>query len=124
MATNYQRGYQLEHRAKSLLEENGYFWVMRSPASKGRFDVTAVGRDTKLLQLKRTKRKPVPSLYKEEMEELEKWCQSQTLPPHISIEWWCWWDSHGWHIWKYDRATQKFVKVLEDGKKKDLVNIL
>lgn len=125
--TNYSRGRDIEYRIVALLEESGHFWTMRSPASKGRFDVTGVGQQIRLIQAKLTRRKPVPSLYKEEMESLLEWCKSNHIPPYISIEWWCWSQdkgSRGWHVWVYNPLLQEFEKVLEKGNKQMLKEVV
>lgn len=62
MATNYQRGRDLEYELKRILTENGWT-TMRSAGSHGMFDVVAIregkkNRDTLWLlmaQCKRTK---------------------------------------------------------------------
>jgi Holliday junction resolvase len=47
MTTGYQLGTALEHRAKQLLERDGYF-VVRAAASKGLVDLVAI-KPTQLL---------------------------------------------------------------------------
>lgn len=91
MATNYERGRYTEYKAVKHLEKEGYFWQTRSPASKGMFDVTAVGAKGGIcLQTKRTKRKRlVPSMYKDEMASIQKWVDAiEELPDFIRIEFW------------------------------------
>jgi len=52
--TNYKRGYNLEWKAKKILEDNGYL-VLRSPASKSESDLIAFDKNNKLiLQCKKT----------------------------------------------------------------------
>jgi len=52
--TNYKKGYALEYRCKKFLETKGY-QVMRSPSSKGSYDLLAVSDYNKLfIQCKKT----------------------------------------------------------------------
>ena len=46
--TNYKRGYNLEYKAKKMLEAAG-FMVFRSPASKSDADIIAFNRHEKLM---------------------------------------------------------------------------
>jgi len=48
MPTNYQRGYQLEYKAKKILEENG-FTATRTPASHTAIDIYGISRNSNLL---------------------------------------------------------------------------
>jgi len=54
MATNYRKGYELEHRTKQFLEKNGWL-AMRSPASKTPIDLMATKEgDSLIIQCKKT----------------------------------------------------------------------
>lgn len=90
---NYRRGYDAELACRSLLAKHG-FVAMRSPASKGMFDVIAIGDGgTYLIQVKRTKneaRKRFTSLVK----QLGK---TKFRPPH-HIQVWVWVDKKGWYV--------------------------
>lgn len=53
---NYQRGYQLEYKAKKLFEDAGWM-VTRLPASKSPADLMAFNKNTKVVvQCKKTKK--------------------------------------------------------------------
>ncbi len=53
---NYQRGYQLEYKAKKMFEEAGWM-VTRLPASKSPADLMAFNKKTKIIvQCKKTKK--------------------------------------------------------------------
>jgi hypothetical protein len=90
---NYRRGYSAELACRSLLAKHG-FVALRSPASKGMFDVIAIGDGgTYLIQVKRTKteaRKKFTSLVKQLSE-------TKFRPPH-HIQVWVWIDRKGWYI--------------------------
>jgi hypothetical protein len=91
MASNYQRGRYTEYKAIKHLNKEGYFYITRSPASRGMFDCVGVGFNGGiLLQTKRTRRKKlVPSMYREEMESIQKWVDSLPyLPDNIRVEFW------------------------------------
>ncbi|MFH0986608.1 MAG: hypothetical protein V1911_01010 [Candidatus Micrarchaeota archaeon] len=54
MVTHYKVGYQLEHRARKVLEKNGWL-VVRSPASKSETDLFATKNGENLfVQCKKT----------------------------------------------------------------------
>ncbi len=48
MATNYQRGYQLEYKAKKIFEEAGWL-ATRSPASHSPIDLYVMGKEKNIL---------------------------------------------------------------------------
>lgn len=96
MRTNYQRGYEAEARARRELQAAGYY-VMRSSASKGVFDLIAVGHgEVILLQLKRTKRRPGPSAYRDDLAQMRECVEGLELPPNCKVELWVWVDFQGW----------------------------
>lgn len=117
MASNYQRGRYSEYKAIKHLQKEGYFYCTRSPASKGMFDVIGVGYDGGiLLQTKRTKRKKiVPSMYKEEMESIQKFVDSLPyLPDNIRIEFWVQRDGvRGWTKFRF--YHKKPMEMYEGG---------
>jgi hypothetical protein len=110
MASNYERGRYTEYKAIKHLEKEGYFWTTRSPASKGMFDVTGIGIQGGIaLQTKRTKRKRlVPSMYRDEMESIQKWVDSQEeLPDFIRIEFWIHRDGiKGWTKYRFKKNQE------------------
>lgn len=88
---NYIKGRNAEYLAMKHLTKEGYFWTKRAYASKGKFDVFGMGtQGGVLLQVKRTKRqKIVPSMYRDEMKEIQQWVDEiDDLPEFIRIEFW------------------------------------
>jgi Holliday junction resolvase len=94
--SNYRRGYQTEQRIVAEFSENG-FYAMRSPSSKGKFDVIGIKEDgVYLIQAKRTKGKIYPSSYKKEIEKIEEWITTLPhIPDWLHIEFWIWVDHQG-----------------------------
>jgi Holliday junction resolvase len=117
MATNYERGRYSEYKAKKHLEKEGFFYVTRSPASKGMFDLVGVGYNGGiLLQTKRTKRqKLVPSMYRDEMESIQKFVDSlECLPDNIRCEFWVQRDGiKGWVKFRF--YQNKPIEMYEGG---------
>jgi Holliday junction resolvase len=117
MASNYVRGRYTEYKAIKHLNKEGFFYVTRSPASKGMFDCVGVGFSGGiLLQTKRTKRKKlVPSMYKEEMESIQNWVDSlDSLPEYIRVEFWVQRDGvKGWTKFRFYK--NKPMEMYEGG---------
>lgn len=117
MASNYARGRYTEYKSIKHLEKEGYFYLTRSPASKGMFDVVGVGiHGGILLQTKRTKRKKlVPSMYGEEMRTIQEWVDSLPfLPDNIRVEFWVMRDGiKGWTKFRFYQNKQ--VELYEGG---------
>lgn len=90
---NQRRGYDAELRCAELMSDHGFI-VFRSAASKGPFDIIAMGDGgTYLIQVKRTKeaaRRRFPSVAK----ELRGIKTHQMMHKQI----WCWVDRRGWYI--------------------------
>jgi hypothetical protein len=53
-SNNYRRGYYAERRAVEELKKEGYF-VVRAAGSRGPVDLVALGKDVRLIQVKRGK---------------------------------------------------------------------
>jgi Holliday junction resolvase len=53
-SNNYRRGYYAERRAAEELKKEGYF-VVRAAGSRGPVDLVAIGKDVRLIQVKRGK---------------------------------------------------------------------
>jgi hypothetical protein len=117
MASNYARGRYTEYKSIKHLEKEGYFWLTRSPASKGMFDVTGVGLHGAIcLQTKRTKRKKlVPSMYKDEMKAIQEWVDSlESLPEFVRVEFWVQRDGiKGWVKFRFKQNQP--VEMYEGG---------
>jgi hypothetical protein len=100
---NYQRGYATEHKIVKHFKENGIF-AMRSPSSKGMFDVIGIDQDgVHLIQAKRTKKaKIVPSMYRDEIQGIVEWVSllPAPIPNWLHFEWWVWQDRIGWTKYK------------------------
>jgi hypothetical protein len=115
--SNYARGRYTEYKSIKDLQKEGYFWCTRSPASKGMFDVTAVGvAGAVLLQTKRTKRKRlVPSMYKDEMKSIQEWVDSlPVLPDFVRVEFWVHRDGvRGWTKFRF--YQNKPMEMYEGG---------
>lgn len=92
---NVRRGHETERLCATALRERGYA-VTRSAASKGCYDIIAIGsNDILLIQCKRTKayaRRAEPKVLR----------QLQDAPApisnHIKKQLWCWVDRRGWII--------------------------
>lgn len=70
---------------------------MRSSGSKGVFDLIAAGNnEVLLLQMKRTKRKPGPSAYAADIQQMQECIRKLELPTFVKAQLWVWWDFHGW----------------------------
>lgn len=97
MATNYQRGVLVEHKAAQELEALGYL-VIRAAGSHGPADLVAIGpAGVRLVQCKRTKAKPGSGL-RGPLRELA----SLRLPENATAEIWQWCDGQGWARWLVD----------------------
>lgn len=94
--SNTRRGHDTERRCAQELEEQGYE-TFRSAASKGTWDVIAIGPlDILLIQCKRTKQNiPSRAAPKNTLDEME--C---ALAPDgvVRRQLWCWVDLKGWVI--------------------------
>lgn len=101
MATNYQRGYATEYRIMKHFKENGIYGL-RSPASKGMFDVIGIDETgVYLIQAKRTKKKKLtPSMYRDEILKMQQWIRSLSapIPPFLHFQWYIWQDRKGFTI--------------------------
>ena len=87
------KGRRLEHKTMRLLERAGYA-CMRSAASKGVWDIIAIGPNgTRCIQVK-ANRPPGP-LEREQMAEFR-------VPHGVTREYW---------VWK-DRAREPIIKVM------------
>jgi len=53
-SNNYRRGYYAERKAAEELRREGYF-VIRAAGSRGPVDLVALGKDIRLIQVKRGK---------------------------------------------------------------------
>jgi len=53
-SNNYRRGYYAERKAAEELKKEGYF-VVRAAGSRGPVDLVALGKDVRLIQVKRGK---------------------------------------------------------------------
>jgi Holliday junction resolvase len=53
-SNNYRRGYYAERKAAEALKKEGYF-VVRAAGSRGPVDLVALGKDVRLIQVKRGK---------------------------------------------------------------------
>jgi hypothetical protein len=116
--SNYTRGRYTEYKSIKHLEKEGFFWLTRSPASKGMFDVTglSVTGEGIALQTKRTKRKKlVPSMYKKEMDEIQKFVDSlEVLPDNMRVEFWVQRDGiKGWVKFRFKQNQP--VEMYEGG---------
>lgn len=96
---NYQRGYQTEYKIVKHFKENGIY-AQRSHASKGMFDVIGIDESgVYLIQAKRTKKKKItPSMYRDEIDEIQQWVRSlpAPIPPFVKFQFWIWLDRQGW----------------------------
>jgi Holliday junction resolvase len=103
MATNYQRGYATEYRIMKHFKENGIYGL-RSPASKGMFDVIGIDENgVYLIQAKRTKKKKLtPSMYRDEIGSIQSFVNSipAPMPDFLRVEFWVWLDRKGWIKYK------------------------
>jgi len=109
---NYQRGYQAEY--KVMKEFQGQVWGIRSPASKGMFDVTGISYDgVYLIQVKRTKKKKVtPSMYADEIQSIQDWVKGlKKHPKWLKVQLWVWIDRQGWL--KYN-ITKGKVEIINE----------
>ena len=108
---NYQRGYQTEYRAVKELTEISPSWAVRSPSSKGMFDVTAVTAEgVFLIQLKRSKKKPYYSSYRKEIEGIQEWLKDwKRKPSWLYCQFWVWQDRKGWI--KYNITKTKVDEI-------------
>jgi hypothetical protein len=108
--TNYTKGRNAEYLCIKHLKKEGYFWAVRSYASKGMFDVHAMGTQGGILvQVKRTKRKKiVPSMYRKEMEEIQEWVDTiPELPENIRLEFWIQREGYrGWTKYRFRPHTE------------------
>jgi Holliday junction resolvase len=114
---NYVRGYTKEVACADFLRENGY-WVERFYASKGTFDVLAVGQSTvRLIQVKRSKRfikskEAVENAYSEDLAKMHEAIKRRTgINERLLCELWVWFDkskdSKGKVVW--EGGWRKFV---------------
>lgn len=109
---NYSRGYATEYKIVQHFRDKG-IWAIRSPASKGMFDVIAIDKNgVYLIQAKRSKRKPVKSMYKDEIQGIQQWLRSlpHSLPRWLHVQFWVWVDRKGWTKLEIKPKT---IKVIE-----------
>lgn len=115
--SNYVKGRASEYRAIKELKKRGYFWCTRSPASKGLFDVTAIGVEGGIaLQIKRTKRKRlVPSMYAKDLKEIQEFVDSiEYIPDFIRFEFWIHREGiRGWTKYKIQKGKEP--ELIEGG---------
>ncbi|MGB9866584.1 MAG: hypothetical protein ACPLPR_01555 [Bacillota bacterium] len=91
---NYRRGYLAELKAMEALRAEGYV-VARTAGSHSPFDIVAVGpQGVRLIQVKRAKRKALPSLLKAATEELRAVPSAQG----VRCEVWFWVDRKGFVV--------------------------
>lgn len=113
---NYKRGYQTEYRCAKEFKDN-HDWAVRSPSSKGMFDVTAVTwtDGAYLIQLKRSKNKLQYSRYRKEIEAIQVWLADMEMvkgkpkPRWLHVQWWIWIDRKGWT--KYEITKNKVLEL-------------
>lgn len=91
--TNYTKGRAVEYEAKKMLEKEGCL-VMRTAGSHSPFDLIAIGRDTRLIQVKSTKL--LKPNYKKEIEGLE---EIKKRFPKIEMELWVRMPKGKWDYW-------------------------
>jgi hypothetical protein len=93
---NYRRGYDKEVECANFLRDHGY-WVERFYASKGTFDVIAVGDNRlRLIQVKRSKQyridvKSIANHYREDLGRMQK-VNDVSHPVKTFVELWVWYD--------------------------------
>ena len=92
---NVRRGIEAERKCKQELEARGYH-VSRSAASKGEYDIIAVGRkDILLIQVKRTGN-PYRKFAKADILKLKN--AKAPISEIVKKQFWCWIDKIGWEI--------------------------
>lgn len=117
---NQRRGYDAELRCMEVLSDHGFI-VFRSAASKGPFDVIAIGSGgLYLIQVKRTKeisRRRFPGVVR----DLQKF----DLPATANMQIWCWVDRTGWYVIDILRdgtTHERWMEDLRDYQSKCLVS--
>ena len=102
---NYKRGRQAEYLCIKHIQKEGYIWTQRSYASKGMFDVYGMGvKGGILIQVKTTQRQKItPSMYRDEMAEIQAWVDSiPDFPENVRVEWWAQRQGiRGWTKWRF-----------------------
>lgn len=101
---NARRGIEAERRCANDLRDAGYK-VTRSAASKGQYDVIAIGPTNILLvQVKRTKEKYRLFSAKDRREIERAVCPETEL---VRKQLWCWLDGDGWSKREYVNGQWK-----------------